>query len=163
MPRGDSRERRQRRAARILARGGRANEAADSAGVSSQTISRWKRDPDFVAMISEESASGEVVVNLAPPTGSVEALPSNWRQLASLQLASAVSPAIRIMTDALQGADVSKAQLDTARWVVERMAIEAPAEQEAEEISSSEELIEALASELSERMIRAVLERKVAG
>ena len=161
---GNSKIARMHRAAWVFARGGTWAEAASRAGVSAQTLSRYRRSPEWPGILAEHEERGalspETVVRLVPPDKDPDELPSNWRGLASLQLAMAAQPAARLLVDAMNGADVSRAQLDTARWIVERMGIAAPEEAPPDELTTSDEVIDALANELDERILVAALARK---
>ena len=154
--RGKSRAKRMRKAARVLAFGGSYREAAEVGGVSAQTIQRWRKKPEFMTMIDELATAAHAPIRLATP-GDVEQLASNWREVASIQLAIAIGPAVRTIREALDGADKSKAQLDSAWKLVERMAITAPQEVEQEELSNASETAMAIAEAVDPRILREAL------
>lgn len=162
MSRGVSKLDRMKRAAWVFARGGTWAEAAERAGVSQQSVSRYRQDPRWDQILEDAKAdvADAPVVRLVPPATSTQpdALPANWRKLSSLQLAMCAQPAVRVIRDAMTGADVTKAQLDTARWLVERLAIESPAEEEPEEITTAEDAARALADAADPRLLRRALE-----
>lgn len=165
MSRGVSKLDRMKRAAWVFARGGTWEEAARRAGVSQQSINRYRQDPRWGQILEDAKADVEAapVVQLVPPSRDTQpdSLPANWRALSSLQLALCAQPAVRVIRDAMLGADVTKAQLDTARWLVERLAIESPAEEPEEEITTWEDAARALAESADVRLLEAALRMAV--
>ena len=150
-------------AARVFARHGTQQEAADAAGVSRQAVARWQKKPSFVEMVAGLTKPIAPVVPLEvapraePPS---RTLAPDWRQASATELAAGVPIAVRCVIGALDSDDPpTKAQLDTARWVIERMGIVAPEEVPAEEITTSDEMADALASECGVRLLELALER----
>ncbi len=153
---------RHKEAARLLGKGNTQSDVAELVGVTRQAVSSWMRRPDFRELVERaklQRGKGAPVVQLVTDSGQGVELPPNWRRLSSTQLALAALPAVGIITAAMRGANVTRHQLDTARWLVERLAIEAPEEIAPDEITTSEDLIAALAESVDPRVLMAALER----
>ena len=149
---------RHHRAAMLLAKGMSQSDVASILEVTRQTVSCWMKRDDFRQLVEREKLKeghGNVIA-LVPSMD--EALPPNWRELASESLAQAARPAVATIFAALQGEALPKAQIDTARWLVERLGIEAPVVAPPDEITTSDDLVRALADTIDRRVLEAALE-----
>lgn len=144
-------------AARCLAQGGTLREAAELAGVSAQSISNWKRNPEFAALIEEYVTATEAPTAPATPS-EIDALPDTWREDAAHSLALCVGPALDTLLMCMRGGPVTKAQADVARWVVDRVGIQAPSAEDGGAAMSEEELLELL-RKMPPDMLREALEQ----
>ena len=153
------------RAAKKLSEGGLQSEAAEAAGVTRQAVARWQRSPEFIAMVDAYGKPTPPTVALLPKPSRVRApatLPEDWRRASALQLAAGVPLAVRCVVDALDSDDPpTKAQLDTARWLIERMAVAAPEEAAQDEITDAGTMAAELADAVPAQVLREAL--RIAG
>ena len=151
-------------AARSIARGATQLEASRKAKVSRACVAKWVRAPWFIEMVAAyraPPATAQIVkLEVAPPSTvySPASLPADWRQASAVQLAAGVPSAVRCIIGALESDDPpTKAQLDTARWVIERMGIAAPEEVPEDEITTVDDMVAEL-RQLEPRLLRLALE-----
>jgi hypothetical protein len=149
---------RHRRAAKLLGKGHTHADTASIIGVSRTAIYTWTKRPEFMELVDRARIKSASVVHLVTEAADEE-LPADWRQRASETLATAAIPAVGIIMAAMRGADVTRHQLDTARWLIERLAIEAPAAVAPDEITTSDDLVAALVESVDVRVLEAALER----
>ena len=152
------------KAAMSLARGSTQLEASEAAKVSRATVAKWVKRPDFIALVaaykSPAKPAAVIPLTIAPPVevGTPASLPADWRRASALQLAAGVPSAVSCITNALTTDDPpTKAQLDTARWVIERMGIVAPEEVAQDEIVTVDDMVAEL-RQLDPRLLRLALE-----
>lgn len=149
---------RQRDAARLIARDVSQADVARMLDVTRAAVSRWCKLEPFRLLVEREKlkmGSGNVVA-LVPSMD--EALPADWREQSADALAHAARPAIATVTAALRGEPLPKTQIDTARWLIERLGIEAPVVAAPDEITTSDDLVRALAETIDRRVLEAALE-----
>jgi len=158
---GKSVQDRMRAAAWAFARGASWEEAAVKAEVSKQTLSRYRNRPEWAEIFEEEKRRGELITLAVPSPSEVATLPTNWRNLASLTLATAAQSAALLMADAMSGGDYTKSQLDCARWILERMAVAAPEEAAQDEITDAGTMAAELADAVPAQVLREAL--RIAG